>query len=119
PVADRTGTATGRRSRLAAHPAFNIGSLCPRDTPAGLAPPCPDLRHGRFRTSGRHPVSGDQLVLTMTDDSPNHPDRNEDGFLCNPDDWTPAVAGMLAAEDGITLSPAHAEIITLARRYFT
>lgn len=52
-------------------------------------------------------------------DNPGTLDRTEDGFLCNPDDWTPAIAGMLAAEDGIALGPAHEEIIALARRYFS
>jgi tRNA 2-thiouridine synthesizing protein E len=46
---------------------------------------------------------------------------DEDGFLAEPDTWTPALAEELARQDGIArLTAKHREAIDLVRgRYFT
>lgn len=43
---------------------------------------------------------------------------DENGFLQDFDDWTPAIATAIAAEESITLTEAHQEIISLVQRYF-
>ena len=43
---------------------------------------------------------------------------DKDGFLCNLNDWSPAVASELAASDNITLSDAHWEIIYALRDFY-
>lgn len=42
-------------------------------------------------------------------------ERNEEGFLVNPNDWTPEIAVMLAAEEDIVLNEDHWEVINFAR----
>ena len=42
---------------------------------------------------------------------------DHEGFLRNLDDWNENVAGQLAANAGIGLTPAHWEVINLARAY--
>lgn len=41
-----------------------------------------------------------------------------EGYLQNLDDWSPEVALQIAEREGITLTPAHWEIITLIRQYY-
>lgn len=41
-----------------------------------------------------------------------------EGYLQNLDDWNPDVAQQIAEQEGITLTPAHWEIITLIRQYY-
>ena len=42
--------------------------------------------------------------------------RNEEGFLLDPNDWTPEIAEAIAVEEGIdTLSDRHWEVINFAR----
>ena len=41
-----------------------------------------------------------------------------EGYLINLQDWTPAVADMLAAEDNISLTAAHWEVIHFLRDYY-
>jgi tRNA 2-thiouridine synthesizing protein E len=41
-----------------------------------------------------------------------------DGYLLNLDEWNPDIANLIAAQEGITLSPQHWEIITLIRGYY-
>jgi tRNA 2-thiouridine synthesizing protein E len=46
------------------------------------------------------------------------PATDTEGYLLNLDDWNPQVANLIAAQEGITLTPAHWEIITLIRQYY-
>ena len=46
------------------------------------------------------------------------PATDAEGYLLNLDDWNPQVANLIAAQEGITLTPAHWEIITLIRQYY-
>jgi tRNA 2-thiouridine synthesizing protein E len=46
------------------------------------------------------------------------PPCTEEGFLCDWQDWTEAVAEALAAREGIALSDAHWEVLHLLRRYY-
>lgn len=41
-----------------------------------------------------------------------------EGYLLNLDDWSPEIAHLIAAQEGLTLTPAHWEIITLIRQYY-
>jgi tRNA 2-thiouridine synthesizing protein E len=40
-----------------------------------------------------------------------------EGYLCDLQDWTPAVAEALAAREGLQLTPEHWEILELLRRF--
>jgi tRNA 2-thiouridine synthesizing protein E len=42
----------------------------------------------------------------------------EQGFLVNSNDWNEVVALKLAAQNGITLTPAHWEIVLFIRDYY-
>lgn len=44
---------------------------------------------------------------------------DKDGFLESLDDWSLEVAHALAAEEGITLSPEHVEILNLLRNFYS
>lgn len=44
--------------------------------------------------------------------------RDSEGFLSSLDDWTPQIAEALAREEGITLSPAHWEVLNLLRAFY-
>ena len=41
-----------------------------------------------------------------------------DGYLLNLQEWDPEVADLIAKQEGIILTPAHWEIITLIREYY-
>lgn len=41
-----------------------------------------------------------------------------EGYLQNLDEWNPDIAHLIAAQEGITLTSAHWEIITLIREYY-
>lgn len=41
-----------------------------------------------------------------------------EGYLQSLNDWSPLVAEQIAAQEGITLTEAHWEIIHLVRRYY-
>lgn len=43
--------------------------------------------------------------------------RDEEGYLVNPDDWTEAVASELAQEEGLVLSDDHWVSIAFMRAY--
>lgn len=43
---------------------------------------------------------------------------DRDGYLRNLDDWTEPVAEQLAAAEGITMTPAHWEIIRVLRAFY-
>lgn len=43
---------------------------------------------------------------------------DKEGYLCNLEDWTPAVAEHLAAAEGIELTEAHWEVIHLLRDFY-
>lgn len=43
---------------------------------------------------------------------------DRDGFLLDVQQWTPEIAEMLAAEEQLTLTDAHWELIYLIRRFF-
>ncbi len=42
---------------------------------------------------------------------------DREGYLLNLDDWNPGVARLLAARDGVELTPAHWEVINLMRDF--
>lgn len=44
---------------------------------------------------------------------------DEEGFLANRQDWTEILAEELAARENIALTPAHLEILHIARQFFT
>lgn len=46
------------------------------------------------------------------------PERDNEGYLLNPGDWTRALAPLLAAEDGLMLSPAHWQVIDFIRAWY-
>jgi len=41
-----------------------------------------------------------------------------EGFLVNPNDWSPEIAEVLAREEGIDLSDRHWEVINFVRTYY-
>ncbi len=43
---------------------------------------------------------------------------DEEGFLVNLDDWFPAVANVMAAQDDLELNDEHWEIINFLREYY-
>ena len=43
---------------------------------------------------------------------------DKDGYLQNLQDWSPDIASALAEQEGITLSPAHWEILELLRCFY-
>lgn len=43
---------------------------------------------------------------------------DQEGFLRDVNDWSPEVAGLLAAQDALRLEDAHWEIIELFRHYY-
>ena len=45
--------------------------------------------------------------------------RNEEGYLIDPEDWSPELALTLAAEEGLTLTDEHWVILTFVREYFS
>lgn len=44
---------------------------------------------------------------------------DQDGFLANHTDWTPEIAEQLAGQSGLTLTPAHWEILYAIRDFYT
>ncbi|OED45247.1 sulfurtransferase TusE [Endozoicomonas sp. (ex Bugula neritina AB1)] len=46
------------------------------------------------------------------------PALDQDGYLINLNDWTPAVAEVLAADEGILLGEAHWEILKALRSFY-
>lgn len=44
--------------------------------------------------------------------------RDEEGYLVEPDDWSPALARTLAAEEGLQLQEDHWIIVNFVRAYF-
>ncbi len=46
------------------------------------------------------------------------PALDKDGFLQNLHDWNPDVAQLLAAQDGIALTPAHWEVLNALRDFY-
>ncbi len=45
-------------------------------------------------------------------------DRDAEGYLVNPDDWTGAIALELAQEEGIDLTEPHWQILQYIRKYY-
>ena len=43
---------------------------------------------------------------------------DEDGFLSDPNDWSPQVAEYFSAADGVLLTEAHWQVINFARDYY-
>ncbi|MBF7140764.1 MULTISPECIES: TusE/DsrC/DsvC family sulfur relay protein [Pseudomonas] len=43
---------------------------------------------------------------------------DKQGFLLDLSDWSPAVARALAEGEGITLTPAHEEVLDVLRRFY-
>ncbi len=41
-----------------------------------------------------------------------------EGFLVNPDDWTPEIAEELAKEEGLELTDKHWKVIEFVRNYY-
>lgn len=50
--------------------------------------------------------------------TPSTPSVNEQGFLIQVDDWSPAVAAWLAHNEGISLTDKHWEVLHLLREYY-
>ncbi|WP_404362454.1 TusE/DsrC/DsvC family sulfur relay protein [Marinobacter sp.] len=48
----------------------------------------------------------------------SQPERNSEGFLENPADWTPDLAVEIAREQNIELDESHFEIIRLLRSFY-
>lgn len=46
------------------------------------------------------------------------PPRDNEGYLLEPGDWNRALAPLLAAEDGLALSPAHWRVIDFIRVWY-
>ena len=46
------------------------------------------------------------------------PPRDNEGYLLEPADWNRALAPLLAAEDGLALSPAHWRVIDFIRAWY-
>src|SRR5512139_1727751 len=46
------------------------------------------------------------------------PARDNEGYLRKPGDWDRALATLLAAEDGLALSPAHWQVIDFIRAWY-
>jgi len=46
------------------------------------------------------------------------PPRDADGFLLDRADWNEQVATALAREEGLTLTPAHREILHMLQAYY-
>ncbi len=46
-------------------------------------------------------------------------ERDREGFLVSPPDWTPEVAEVIALDLGVTLQTQHWVIIDLLRHYFS
>ena len=46
------------------------------------------------------------------------PERDNEGYLLDPGAWNRALAPLLAAEDGLTLSPAHWQVIDFIRAWY-
>lgn len=56
-------------------------------------------------------------MLTAT--LPDNPiERDNEGYLLNPEDWTEALADQLAHEENVELSDEHREIVMFVRNYF-
>ena len=45
--------------------------------------------------------------------------RDEEGYLINPEDWTPALAETLAGEESITLTDEHWAVIDYVRNSYS
>lgn len=54
----------------------------------------------------------------MIDSTDQLPPTDNDGYLLNLADWNPVVAGILARSESVQLTPAHWEIINLARLFY-
>lgn len=54
----------------------------------------------------------------IVDSKGNTIELDEEGYLYNPDQWTPEVASALAAEDGLDLTTEHWEVIDVLRRFY-
>lgn len=46
------------------------------------------------------------------------PAVDEDGHLLHPGSWTPEIAGLLAAQQGLTLDGRHREVLEAAREFY-
>lgn len=46
------------------------------------------------------------------------PPRDDEGYLLEPRDWSPALGLLLAHEDGLVLSPAHWRVIDYIRAWY-
>src|SRR5690554_4493215 len=49
---------------------------------------------------------------------PTMPDRNNEGFLENANDWSPEIAVVIAMDDNISLTEKHWEIIEFLRSFY-
>ena len=46
------------------------------------------------------------------------PERDNEGFSLNPAEWSRTLAPLLAAEDGLTLSAAHWQVLDFIRAWY-
>ncbi|MGB2131217.1 MAG: TusE/DsrC/DsvC family sulfur relay protein [Marinobacterium sp.] len=54
----------------------------------------------------------------IIDTKGNTVELDEEGYLYHLDQWTPEVAEVLAAEDGLELTAEHWEVIDVLRRFY-
>lgn len=47
------------------------------------------------------------------------PETDPEGYLRRREDWSPALAEAMAADDGIELTPAHREVMDFLQEYYT
>ena len=45
-------------------------------------------------------------------------DADEEGFLVNINDWNEDLAGLIAKDEGIEMSPEHWEVVNFLREYY-
>lgn len=46
------------------------------------------------------------------------PQTDKDGFLLDPDQWTPELGARLAEQEGVQLTSAHWEVLTVLREFY-
>lgn len=56
--------------------------------------------------------------MTGSINTEDTPEKDLEGFLLRPEHWTPATAANIADAEGIELTSAHWEILTLIREFY-
>jgi len=50
--------------------------------------------------------------------TPPSPLRDNEGFLLNPEEWSPELANQIALESSLALEPAHWQVLGFIREYY-